>query len=182
MRRTCRADRSCPSPRTRSPCFLSFSNRPGSDKFLRTDFGSFFELRQIADIDRRELLLEGALVKPRFGMRRCSGICPPSNRASAASRTGPHTLVSAAGSLSMPASGPRPILFVLCVDPGFGLSVLMPAHMFLPAPQSATDAEPLATIPRIAGYLQLPAYAFSFLNPSPFTISFCFTLKPIALR
>src|SRR5438105_2048237 len=68
-----------------------------------------------------------AFVKPRFGMRRCNGICPPSKPRFWLLPERDHMPSCPRPAVfPCPEPGPRPILFTLCVDPGFGLSVLMP--------------------------------------------------------
>src|SRR4029077_17595429 len=86
--------------------------------------------------------LKGALLKPRFGKRRCNGICPPSNPRFWLLPERDHIpLLPRPAVFPRPEPGPRPMRFVLCVEPGFGRSVCMPA--IFTAPESAPDAEPL---------------------------------------
>src|SRR5207244_207479 len=76
--------------------------------------------------------LNTAFVKPRFGIRRCRGIWPPSNPRFWLLPERDHIpLFPRPAVLPRPEPGPRPILFVLCVDPGSGLRVLIPDMLLL---------------------------------------------------
>src|SRR5262252_113594 len=84
--------------------------------------------------------LKTALVKPRFGIRRCNGIWPPSNPRFWLLPDRDHMpLCPRAAVFPCPLPGPRPMRFVLWVEPGLGLNVLMPDIII--APESATGAE-----------------------------------------
>src|SRR5262249_28675475 len=122
-----RARSMVPSPSTRSPWLATFLKTPALTSSCGPTLEPFSNLARSLTLIVVCFFLKTAFEKPRFGMRRCSGICPPSKPLFWELPERDHIpLLPRAAVLPCPLPGPRPILFVLCVDPGSGFSVLMP--------------------------------------------------------
>src|SRR5262249_59788588 len=129
---TCSARSTCPSPKTRNPCVANLRITPESTSCCGPTLDPFSNRVRSLTLIVENCFLNGALVNPRFGIRRCNGIWPPSNPRFWLLPERDHIpLLPRAAVFPCPEPGPRPMRFVLCVDPGSGRSVLMPAMLLL---------------------------------------------------
>src|SRR5262249_38675411 len=142
-----------PSPRMRKPFFATLRMMPLSTSSCGPTFDPVSNFDRSLTLTVENFFLKIAFVNPRFGIRRCNGIWPPSKPRFWLLPDRDHMpLLPRAAVFPWPLPGPRPIRFVLCVEPGFGFRVLIPD--IITAPGSAPGAELLQPSPESRACLQ----------------------------